>query len=91
MIKNRDLILGLEGGRAIVEALEAVQDDLQRNPLKIGPVVVRVGDASPEGRFDDPTGSLYLRTNVDGGTALTLYVKELRTRNSDPRQGWNPK
>jgi hypothetical protein len=89
MIRNREAILALEGGRLIVEALEAMEDQLTEAPVTIGAIQIRVGDGSPEGRFDDPIGNIYLRTNqVPSGLGTTLYVKEQRNHAKGPAYGW---
>lgn len=81
-------MLALQGGWLIVQALEAMQDDLQRSPLTIGNTVIRSGDGDPNGRFDDPVGSLYLRTDPAVVTSVAkLYVKQLRLATA-PTRGW---
>lgn len=88
MIRNREALLALEGGWLIIQALEALQDELQESPFTIGSVVIRSGDSSPEGRFDDPVGSLYLRTNQATNVSTpALYVKQSR-KVTEPTKGW---
>lgn len=85
-MKNREQILALEGGRLIVEALAAIEDDMKRTPQAIGPVTIRTGTAAPNNAVVGNIGDLYLRTT--GGTTTTLYVKESGTANAI---GWTAK
>lgn len=84
-MKNRTQILAMENGRFLVEAFEALEDDMQRAPVSIGAATVRVGRGTPNGTVIGATGDLYLR--LDGGGSATFYVKE-STPVGSPTLGW---
>lgn len=88
MIRNREQILTLPGGRWIIEALDQLADDVVRSTQTIGAITVTTGRGSPENKLAGTKGDVYLRT--DGGAGSTLYIKETAT-DAAPTKGWAAK
>ena len=73
----------VEGGHVIARVLEAMQDQLQASPIRIGQTHIYSGRGTPVGNQVGYVGDLYLRT--DGSTTTTLYVKET---GNNTKTGW---
>lgn len=83
-IPSRGELLGYGPlGQLLERILDAIQDELQTSPIRIGAVHVYSGVGTPNGVKKGRIGDLYLRT--DGGASTTLYVKESGT---DTLNGW---
>lgn len=82
-IPFRSELEAIPHGLLLIRVLEAMQDELETSPFRIGNTHLYAGKGTPNGTVKARIGDLYLRT--DGGTTTTLYVKESGT---DTLTGW---
>lgn len=82
-IPFRSELEAIPDGLLLIRVLEAIKDELQTSPIRVGNVHIYSGRNTPSGVVKARVGDLFLRTN--GGTSTTLYVKE---SGDDTLTGW---